>query len=205
MIPQRPSSGAADTRPHGHARPPARKASSARRPRGSADQSGTTRGGAGPWASRTRKHSEAGCGRPVDRGAWTANTVTRPPQQPTQPPIPQLPGATDAHTAHHTTSSTAPSTPNHWAPRTRKRHPQEHRPQRPTERSDPTQHAKGRTGDCPGPRKETTQPDGLSRSVIPPSVADAPPPPPQPPAPPFFRTCSDRCTNAPTDPPCSSR
>ena len=44
---------------------------------------------------------------------------------------------------------------NHWAPRTRKRHQQEHRPQRPTERSDPTQHAKGRTGDCPGPRKET--------------------------------------------------
>ena len=44
----------------------------------------------------------------------------------------------------------------YWAPRTRKRHQQEHRPQRPTERSDPTQHAKGRTGDCPGPRKETT-------------------------------------------------
>ena len=44
----------------------------------------------------------------------------------------------------------------HWAPRTRKRRQQEHRPQRPTERSDPTQHAKGRTGDCPGPRKETT-------------------------------------------------
>ena len=33
--------------------------------------------------------------------------------------------------------------------------PQEHRLQRPTEHSDPTQHAKGRTGDCPGPRKET--------------------------------------------------
>ena len=45
---------------------------------------------------------------------------------------------------------------NDWAPRTRKRHQQEHRPQRPTERSDPTQHAEGRTGDCPGPRKETT-------------------------------------------------
>ena len=45
---------------------------------------------------------------------------------------------------------------NHWAPRTRKRHQQEHRPQRPTERSDPTQHAKGRMGDCPGPRKGTT-------------------------------------------------
>ena len=45
---------------------------------------------------------------------------------------------------------------NYWAPRTRKRHPQEHRPQRPTERSDPTQHAKGRPGDCPGPRKGAT-------------------------------------------------
>ena len=45
---------------------------------------------------------------------------------------------------------------NYWAPLTRKRHQQEHRPQRPTERSDPTQHAKGRTGDCPGPHKETT-------------------------------------------------
>ena len=49
-----------------------------------------------------------------------------------------------------------PQHTNYWAPRTRKRHQQEHRPQRPTERSDPTQHAKGRTGDCPGPRKETT-------------------------------------------------
>ena len=48
-----------------------------------------------------------------------------------------------------------PQHTNHWAPRTRKRHRQEHRPQRPTERSDPTQHAKGRAGDCPGPRKET--------------------------------------------------
>ena len=45
---------------------------------------------------------------------------------------------------------------NHWAPRTRKRHQQEHRPQRPTESSDPTQHAKGRTGDRPGPRKGAT-------------------------------------------------
>ena len=45
---------------------------------------------------------------------------------------------------------------NDWAPRTRQRHQQEHRPQRPSERSDPTQHAKGRTGDCPGPRKGAT-------------------------------------------------
>ena len=52
-----------------------------------------------------------------------------------------------------------PAQPRHtndWAPRTRKRHQQEHRPQRPTESSDPTQHAKGRTGDCPGPRKGAT-------------------------------------------------
>ena len=45
---------------------------------------------------------------------------------------------------------------NYWAPRTRKQHQQEHRPQRPTESSDPTQHAKGRTGDRPGPRKGAT-------------------------------------------------
>ena len=52
--------------------------------------------------------------------------------------------------------SAQPRHTNHWAPRTRKRHQQEHRPQRPTERSDPTQYAEGRTGDCPGPRKGAT-------------------------------------------------
>ena len=57
---------------------------------------------------------------------------------------------------------------NDWAPRMRKRHQQEHRPQRPTERSDPTQHAKGRTGDCPGPRKETTTGRNVTRGVPPP-------------------------------------
>ena len=55
--------------------------------------------------------------------------------------------------------------------RTRKRHPQEHRPQRPTERSDPTQHAKGRTGDCPGPRKGTTTRRTVTRGVYPPFQA----------------------------------
>ena len=40
------------------------------------------------------------------------------------------------------------------APLTQKQHHKAHRPQRPTERSDPTQHAKGRTGDRPGPREE---------------------------------------------------
>ena len=40
------------------------------------------------------------------------------------------------------------------APRTWKRHQQEHWPQRPTERSNRTPHAEGRAGDCPGPRKK---------------------------------------------------
>ena len=60
---------------------------------------------------------------------------------------------TGGHTMPHPAQ---PQHTNYWALRTRKRHQQEHRPQRPTERSDPTQHAKGRTGDYPGPRKETT-------------------------------------------------
>ena len=57
------------------------------------------------------------------------------------------------HTMPH---SAQPQHTKYWAPRTRKRHQQEHRPQRPTERSDPTQHSKGRTGECPGPRKGAT-------------------------------------------------
>ena len=112
------------------------------------------RGGGGTWGSRTRKRREAGCGRPVDRGAWTAKTVKRPPQQPTQPQYANYwaPLMRNWDTMPHPAQ---PQHTNHWAPRTRKRHQQEHRPQRPTERSDPTQHAKGRTGDCPGPRKGT--------------------------------------------------
>ena len=61
-----------------------------------------------------------------------------------------------------------PQHTNDWAPRTRKRHQQEHRPQQPTERSDPTQHAEGRTGDCPGPRKETTTRRNVTQGVDPP-------------------------------------
>ena len=59
-----------------------------------------------------------------------------------------------------------PAQPRHTndgAPRTRKRHQQEHRPQRPPERSDPTQHAKGRAGDCPGPRKGATPRRNVTR------------------------------------------
>ena len=54
----------------------------------------------GTWASRTRKRSEAGCGRPEDRGVGTAKTVKRPPQQ--QPAQSQY--------------------ANYWAPLTRERH-----------------------------------------------------------------------------------
>ena len=52
------------------------------------------------WASRTREHSEAGCGRREGGGgAWAAETVKRPPQQPAQPRY-----------------------ANYWAPLTDKRH-----------------------------------------------------------------------------------
>ena len=107
----------------------------------------------GTWASQ--KHSEAGYGRPVDRGVWTAKTVKLPRQQPAHPQYANYwaPLTRKRHTMPH---SAQPQHTNYWAPRTRKRHQQEHRPQRPTESSDPTQHAKGRTGGRPGPRKGAT-------------------------------------------------
>ena len=109
----------------------------------------------GTWASRTRKRSKAGCGRPEDGGVGTAKTVKLPPQQLAQPQYANYwaPLTRKRHILPH---SAQRQHTNRWAPRTRRRHQQEHRPQRPTESSDPTQHAKGRTGDCPGPRKETT-------------------------------------------------
>ena len=55
----------------------------------------------------------------------------------------------------HPPQPAQPQYTNNRAPRTRKQHQQEHKPQRPTERTGPTQHAKGRTGHYPGPRKET--------------------------------------------------
>ena len=100
-------------------------------------------------------HSEAGYGRPVDRGAWTAKTVKRPQQPPAHPQYANYwaPLTRKRHTIPHSAQS---QHTNYWAPRTRKRHQQEHRPQLPTQSSDPTQHAKGRTGDCPGTCKATT-------------------------------------------------
>ena len=107
----------------------------------------------GTWASQ--KHSEAGYGRPEDRGVWTAKTVKRPRQQPAHPQYATYwaPLICKRHTMPH---SAQPQHTKYWAPRTRKRHQQEHRLQQPTESSDPTQHAKGRTGDRPGPRKGAT-------------------------------------------------
>ena len=109
----------------------------------------------GTWTSRTQKHSEASYGRPMNRGVWTAKTVKRPRQQPAHPQYANYwaPLTRKRHTMPH---SAQPQHTNYWAPRTRKQHQQVHRPQRPTESSNPTQHAKGRTGDCPGPRKGAT-------------------------------------------------
>ena len=116
----------------------------------------------GTWASRTRKHSEADYGRPVDRGAWTAKTVKRPRQQPAQPQYANY-WAPLTHKRHTMPHPAQPRHINHWTPRTRKQHQQEHRPQRPQESNDPTQDAKGRMGDCPGPRKETTSRRNVTR------------------------------------------
>ena len=91
----------------------------------------------------------------IGGGVWTAKTVKRPRQQPAHPQYANYwaPLTRKRHIPPHPAQS---QHTNDGAPRTRKRHQQEHRPQWPTERSDPTQHAKGRTGDCPGPRKGAT-------------------------------------------------
>ena len=118
----------------------------------------------GTWAAQ--KHSEAGDGRPVARGVWTAKTVKRPGQQPAHPQYANYwaPLTRKRHTMPHSAQS---QHANYWALRTRKRHQQEHRPQRPTESSDPTQHAKGRTGDRPGPRKGATTRRNVTQGVPP--------------------------------------
>ena len=114
------------------------------------------------------EHREAGYGRPVDRGVWTQKQSNDPGNNQHNPQYANYwaPLTRKRHIPPHPAQ---PQHTDHWAPRTRKRHRQEHRPQRPTERSDPTQHAKGRTGDCPGPRKETitrrTVTRGLANAV----------------------------------------
>ena len=81
------------------------------------------------WAARTRKRTEACGGPPECGGEWTAKTVKRPPRQPARPPVCQLLGSTNTETTPAQTQA--------------------------AEHSNPTQHAKGRMGDCPGPREET--------------------------------------------------
>ena len=72
----------------------------------------------GTWASRTRKHREAGIGRPVDRGACTAKTVKQPQQQPAQPQYANY-WAPLMHKRHTMPHPAQPRHTNHWAPRTR--------------------------------------------------------------------------------------
>ena len=105
-----------------------------------------------PCAHALVRAAEGGGG---GRGVWTAKTVKRPWQQPAHPQHANYwaPLTRRRHTMPH---SAQPQHTNYWAPRTWKRHQREHRPQRLTESSDPTQHAKGRTGDRPGPRKGAT-------------------------------------------------
>ena len=134
--------------------------SSTNAPRGpDASASGGIVRGGGLGAGEVGFSSAGGGG---DGGVWTAKTVKRPRQQPAHPQYANYwaPLTRKRHTMPHSAQS---QHTNYWAPRTRKRHQQEYRPQRPTESSDPTQHAKGRTGDCPGPRKETTTRRSVTR------------------------------------------
>ena len=109
----------------------------------------------GHSASRARlgqEQIESGRGGLERRCVGSENRQT-PPQQPAQP----------RHTNYwaplthkrHLPQPAQPRYTNDGAPQTRKQHQQEHRPQQPTKRSDLTQHAKGRMGDCPRPRKQT--------------------------------------------------
>ena len=112
-------------------------------------------GGVGHLGSR---HGNAAKRPEGGGGAWAAETGKRPPQQPAQPQYANY--WTPLTHKRHPPQPEQPRHTNHWAPRTRKRHQQEHRPHRPTKRSNPTQHAKGRTGDCPGPRNVTQGDEG---------------------------------------------
>ena len=101
---------------------------------------------------------------PTQRGRlWTAcgqrhvdskNSQTTPATTSTSS-IRQLLGAADAQTAHPATSSTAP-THQLLGSANAETTPAGAPAAAATESSDPTQHAKGRAGDCPGPRKGAT-------------------------------------------------
>ena len=83
--------------------------------------------------------------------------------------IRQLLGAADAQTAHHATSSTAPAhqllgSANAETTPARAPAAAADRKQRPDATCE--QHAKGRTGDCPGPRKEITTGQNVTQGGI---------------------------------------
>ena len=119
----------------------------------------------GTWASLTQRHSEAGYGRLVDRGVCGQQKQSNDPRNNQHNPQYANYWAPLTRKRHIPPHSAQPRHTSDRAPRTRKRHQQEHRPQRPTERSAPTQHAKGRTGDCPGPRKGATTRRNVTRGV----------------------------------------
>ena len=112
------------------------------------------------WASRTQKHGEAcrggGGGDLHAEAEWGQQKQSNDPRSNQHNPQYANYWAPVTRKRHIPPHPAQPQHTNDWAPRTRKRHQQEHRPQRPTESSDPTQHAKGRTGDRPGPRKGAT-------------------------------------------------
>ena len=117
---------------------------------------GTTRGGAGhlgPHAHGNAAGQAVDGRRPEGWGQQQPSDDPRNNQHNPQHANNWAPLTRKRHIPPH---SAQPQHTNYWAPRTWKQHQQELRPQRPTERSDPTQHAKGRTGDCPGPRKGAT-------------------------------------------------
>ena len=122
----------------------------------------------GPVRSRApRPHARGNAARQVVDGLWTG--VCRQEIQSNDPRYNQHNPQYANYWAPLTRKRHIPPHPaqlrhtNYWALRTRKRHQREHQPQRPTERSDPTQHAKGRPGDCPGPCKGTTTRRNVTR------------------------------------------
>ena len=98
-----------------------------------------------------------------EKGSRTFHTVSE--LTPNSTYTVQVCGARHSPEGHAGLSSEGSTAPTQQLLGTRKRHQQEHRPQRPTESSDPTQHVKGRTGDCPGPCKGTTTRRNVTQGV----------------------------------------
>ena len=125
---------------------------------------GTARGGTG-HLGLTHTETQQGrlrtaCGQ---RRMDNKNSQTTPATTSTSS-IRHLLGATDAQMAHHATFSTAP-THQLLGSANAETTPARAPAVAPTESSNPTQHAKGRTGDCPGPRKGATTRRNVTQGV----------------------------------------